>query len=371
MRGKAKYLAIIAVLCVVVLAAVLVGCAAKPLDVLANTTDWLAKAENAKVEDTIEINNVKIDIDGLKEDGGKGFLTVEKLKIKSTREIKGDAMKLTLEVQEIKGVSLKTTGIFSTIGALLEPAGIKLAGLDNVTMKIIANYDLASDDSALTLEFHGSNLDKFMSSLPAGTDSNPNNELAVQLGKNEISGDGHSREEALIGGVMDLLDNPIYGPATSADASKEEFVKLKPNFSNFKSLIDVALEQYGEDLIADSGETANSLIKLILGSDSISTMLDNVLKFPVFALKDVKTNKVDGKEVLSNSTINTKNTKVELGENYMQSIKGALPKLLAAFGVDENTTKIINSVAGVILTGGKVAVNIGGITINSVYTNVK
>lgn len=329
MRSKAKYMAIVAIVVVAILAITLVSCSGS---VSEETSKWLAGAKNATVTDTITLSDVTLNMsEGML---AGDVLTIKSLDLVSTRVIEGDKLDLTLEVKNIKGLAFAKTidGVLNIVGSLLEGINIKNIGdIDAIQIKL--NYD-PSQEIVLTGEFHGYGLNAFISDMPEG-DSNPENAKFINLKAEEVSGEDHARETDLIGAIVDLLDNPIYGPSKFDKDGKSE-----SNVANIVALAKLALDLYGKDKFigADGNETqydANSIVNMIFGSgaaDDIAGIFADVLSIAQLKMTASETQKVGGKKVYM-STEMSANVNVELESKTVERISGNIGTILGALGV--------------------------------------
>lgn len=369
MRSKAKYLAIVAVLLVAVLAVALVACgSAKPTEVIANTNDWLASAKGAKVTDEVTIKNFSVEVPGSLVATG-GLVSLSSMKVKSTREITGDKFKITLEVSDIKGLKLSDTlnGFVTGIA--------NLANASQISIKLELTYDPTSEN-IIVGEFHGYKLGAVISSLPM-EDTNPDKEQFF-VTKEAVTGVDHPKEEALVGAIMDLLDNTIMGKADIKDGTESVYASGTANLANILGIAQLALEKYGNDFIwkydpatdtnTETEYTANKIVAMIFGEGfDLEEIFSDVLKFTTFDLTDVKTQKVNGKEVLASATLkNTDAYNVELSAATVLNIKNNLNTILGAFGVNE---PLIGQIAGIVLSG-KINAVIKNISIVSTYETI-
>lgn len=329
MRSKAKYMAIVAIVVVAILAITLVSCGGGG-KVAEETTNWLASAKKATVTDTVTISDVKINFsDGLLVGD---LVKIENLDIVATRVIAGDKLSLSLKVQNIKGVVFSDL-VNSVLGNFLKD--INLSGISDIGgIEIKLNYD-PSAETVLTGEFHGYDLNKIVATAPEG-DSNPKNEKFINLKADEVSGEDHEREEKLIAGIVDLLDNPIYGPSTF-----DKKGNATSNVANIVALAKLALEEYGEDNFWDSNgnETqynAKALVNMIFGKDShenLAGIFNDVLSIAQLKLNSSETQKVDGKEVYSKTDLSA-NVDVLISDATVMRIAANIGSILSVFGVD-------------------------------------
>lgn len=329
MRSKAKYMAIVAIVVVAILAITLVSCGGSVTD---ETTKWLAGAKKATVTDTITLSDVKLNMN-------KGILsgdviTIKSLDLVATRVIEGDKLDLTIEVKNIKGLAFAKTidRVLNVAGSLLDGINIKNIGdIDSIQIKL--NYD-PSQETVLTGEFHGYGLNAFITEMPEG-DSNPKNDKFINIKADEVTGENHTRETTLINGIVDLLDNPIYG------ASKfDKDGKAESNVANIVALATLALKEYGEDKFigADGNETqydARSIVDMIFGSgsaDDIAGIFEKVLSIAQLKMTASETQKVGGKNVYSKTEMSA-NVNVELESKTIDRISGNIGTILGALGV--------------------------------------
>lgn len=359
MRSKAKYMAIVAIVVVAILAITLVSCGGS---VTEETTKWLAgEKTNATVTDKVTISDVKVNFsEGLL----KGdLLKIKSLDIVSTRVINGDKLSLSLKVENIKGVSFSNM-INTVLGSVLKD--IKLDGISQIGgIEIILNYDPKAE-IVLTGEFHGYDLNKMLPNEPAG-DSNPNKEKFVNITAEEVTGENHTKETALINGILDLLDNPIYGPATF-----DKNGTGKPGLANIIALANIALEQYGaENFYNASGvETqynANSIIDMIFGTDAhlnIGEIIEDVLTIAQLKMTASETQKVGGKNVYK-STAMSANVSAFVDSATVQNIGKNIGGILGALGVDLGDISL-DDISGIL----KGEINLEAkVKVESTYTN--
>lgn len=350
MRSKAKYMAIVAIVVVAILAITLVSCGGS---VTEETTKWLAgKKTNATVIDKVTLSDVKVNLS----DGAlKGDLVkIKSLDIVSTRVIDGDKLSLSLKVENIKEVKFSSL-INGVLGNVLKD--IKLDGISQIGgIEIILNYDPTAE-IVLTGEFHGYDLNKMLPNEPEG-DSNPNKEKFINLKAEEVTGTDHTKETALIGAIVDLLDNPIYGPATF-----DKDGKGTSNLANIVALAKVALEQYGADKFynASGVETqydANSIIDMIFGNDAhlnIGEIIEDVLTIAQLKMTASETQKVGGKNVYK-STAMSANINALVNEDTVETIGKNIGGILGALGVDLGNIDISGILNGEITLEAKVKV---------------
>lgn len=333
MRSKVKYMAIVAIVVVAVLAITLVSCGGGK--VAEETTKWLASAEKATVTDTIALSDVKLNV------GGTGILngdiiTIKSLDIVATRVIEGDKLGLTLEVKNIKDLAFggAIDTLLKSVGGMLEEAGINIKNIGNIgSIQLKLNYD-PSQDIVLTGEFHGYGLNAFISNMPEG-DSNPNGETFINVEKTAVTGNDHKKEVELISNIMDLLDNPIYGPTTFDKKGSGT-----SNVANIVALANKALELYGEEKIWDSNGNktqydAKTLVNMIFGAgkaDSIADVFADVLSISSLKLANSETQKVGGKNVYKSTEL-TANVDVEISAAVLKNITSNIGKILGALGV--------------------------------------
>lgn len=335
MRSKAKYMAIVAIVVVAILAITLVSCGGG--NVAEETTKWLESAEKATVTDTVTLSEVELKM-------GAGLLAGTALKIGSldivaTRVIEGGKLGLTLEVKNIKDLTFGggIDSILTTLGGLLQ--GVNIKNIGNIgSIQIKLNYD-PSADIVLTGEFHGFGMNAFITEMPEG-DTNPENEKFIELKKEDVTGVNHTREEKLIAGVMDLLDNPIYGPSTF-----DKKGSATSNVANIVALANLALQEYGEDKFWDSNGNqtqydAKALVNMIFGAgkaDSLAEVFADVLQITSLKLASSETQKVGGKNVYSNTEL-TANVDVELSNQVITNITTNIGTILGALGVQLDST---------------------------------
>lgn len=333
MRSKVKYMAIVAIVVVAVLAITLVSCGGGK--VAEETTKWLASAEKAIVTDTITLSDVKLNV------GGTGILngdiiTIKSLDIVATRVIEGDKLGLTLEVKNIKDLAFggAIDTLLKSVGGMLEEAGINIKNIGNIgSIQLKLNYD-PSQDIVLTGEFHGYGLNAFISNMPEG-DSNPKGETFINVEKTAVTGNDHKKEVELISNIMDLLDNPIYGPTTFDKKGSGT-----SNVANIVALANKALELYGEEKIWDSNGNktqydAKTLVNMIFGAgkaDSIADVFADVLSISSLKLANSETQKVGGKNVYKSTEL-TANVDVEISAAVLKNITSNIGKILGALGV--------------------------------------
>lgn len=333
MRSKVKYMAIVAIVVVAVLAITLVSCGGGK--VAEETTKWLASAEKATVTDTITLSDVKLNV------GGTGILngdiiTIKSLDIVATRVIEGDKLGLTLEVKNIKDLAFggAIDTLLKSVGGMLEEAGINIKNIGNIgSIQLKLNYD-PSQDIVLTGEFHGYGLNAFISNMPEG-DSNPKGETFINVEKTAVTGNDHKKEVELISNIMDLLDNPIYGPTTFDKKGSGT-----SNVANIVALANKALELYGEEKIWDSNGNktqydAKTLVNMIFGAgkaDSIADVFADVLSISSLKLANSETQKVGGKNVYKSTEL-TANVDVEISAAVLKNITSNIGKILGALGV--------------------------------------
>lgn len=334
MRSKVKYMAIVAIVVVAVLAITLVSCGGGK--VAEETTKWLASAEKATVTDTITLSDVKLNV------GGTGMLngdiiTIKSLEIVATRVIDGDKLGLTLEVKNIKdlafGGAIDTILNIDAIANMLKEAGINIKNIGNIgSIELMLNYD-PSADIVLTGVFNGNGLNAFISDMPAG-ESNPKGDTFINVEKTAVTGDEHKKEVELISNIMDLLDNPIYGPTTFDKKGSGT-----SSVANIVALANKALELYGEEKIWDSNGNktqydAKTLVNMIFGAgkaDSIADIFADVLSISSLKLANSETQKVGGKNVYKSTEL-TANVDVEISAAVLKNITSNIGKILGAFG---------------------------------------
>lgn len=356
MRSKAKYMAIVAIVVVAILAITLVSCGGSVTD---ETTKWLAgEKTNATVIDKVTLSDVKINLsDGLLQGD---LVKIKSLDIVSTRVIDGDKLSLSLKVENIKDVKFSTL-INGVLGGVLKD--INLSGISEIGgLEIILNYD-PSAEIVLTGEFHGYDLNKMLPNEPEG-DSNPDKAKFINLKAEEVTGEDHPKEIALIGAIVDLLDNPIYGPATF-----DKDGKGTSSLANIVALAKVALEQYGADKFynASGVETqydANGIIDMVFGSDAhlnIGKIIEEVLTIAQLKMTASETQKVGGKNVYK-STAMSANINAFVNEDTVQTIGKNIGGILGALGVDLGNIDISGILKGEIALEAKVKVE-------STYTN--
>lgn len=359
MRSKAKYMAIVAIVVVAILAITLVSCGGS---VSEETTKWLAgEKTNATVTDKVTISDVSIKFsDGILKGN---LLKIKSLDIVSTRVIVGDKLSLSLKVENIKGVSFNTM-INTVLGSVLKD--IKLDGINNIAgIEIILNYDPTAE-IVLTGEFHGYDLNEMITTAPEG-DSNPNKEKFINITAEEVTGENHTKETALINGILDLLDNPIYGPATF-----DKDGKGKPSLANIVALAKIALEQYGANNFynASGVETeynANGIIDMIFGNDAhlnIGEVIEDVLTIAQLKMTASETQKVGGKNVYSKTEMSA-NVSAFVDEGTVQNIGKNIGGILGALGVDLGDISL-DDISGIL----KGEINLEArVKVESTYTN--
>lgn len=350
MRSKAKYMAIVAIVVVAILAITLVSCGGSVTD---ETTKWLAgEKTNATVIDKVTISDASINFSAglLRGD----LLKIKSLDIVSTRVIDGDKLSLSLKVENIKGVSFSSM-INSVLGSVLQ--NINLSGINNIGgIEIILNYD-PSAEIVLTGEFHGYDLNEMITTEQAG-DSNPNKEKFINLKAEEVTGEEHERETALINGIVDLLDNPIYGPATF-----DKDGKGTSSLANIIALAKLALDKYGADNFynasgVETNYNANSIINMIFGKDAhlnIGEVIEDVLTISQLKMTASETQKVGGKNVYK-STAMSANVSAFVDEATVQNIGKNIGGILGALGVDLGDIDISGILKGEINLEAKVKV---------------
>lgn len=343
MRSKAKYVAIVAIVVVAILAITLVSCGGSKI--AEETTKWLASAEKATVTDTVTLSDVNLKMSAGALAGT--VLTIGSLDIVATRVIEGDKLGLTLEVKNIEDLTFADSidGILNTVSNLIK--GVNIKNIGNIgSIQIKLNYD-PSADIVLTGEFHGYGMNAFITDLPAG-DSNPNGDKFLNLKKEDVTGEDHKRETKLINGIVDLLDNPIYGPSTFDKKGSGT-----SNVANIVALANLALAEYGEDKFWDSNgnETqydAKALVNMIFGAgkaDSIADVFADVLSITSLKLASSETQKVGGKEVYSKTEL-TANVDVKLSNQVIMNISTNIGTILGTFGValPESVTGLIPTI---------------------------
>lgn len=366
MRSKAKYMAIVAIVVVAILAITLVSCGGGG-KVAEETTNWLASAKKATVTDTITLSDVKLDMSAGMLAGTTGnVISIGSLDIEATRVIEGDKLGLTLKVKNIKDITFGDgiDSLLDTVGSLLKNINIKNIGnIEFVEIKL--NYD-PSAETVLTGQFNGRGLNAFITDLPAG-DTNPNGEKFLNVKADEVSGKDHKREEKLIAGIVDLLDNPIYGPSTF-----DKKGNATSNVANIIALAKLALEEYGEDKFWDSNGNktqydAKSIVNMIFGAgkaDSIADVFTQVLEITSLKLANSETQKVDGKNVYSKTEL-TANVDVKLSNQVILNIANNIGTILGAFGVE--LPGIVTNIIPQVLQGN-VALE-AGVKVSTTYVN--
>lgn len=365
MRSKVKYMAIVAIVVVAVLAITLVSCGGGK--VAEETSKWLASAEKATVTDTITLSDVKLNV------GGTGILngdiiTIKSLEIVATRVIEGDKLGLTLEVKNIKDLAFggAIDTLLKSVGGMLEEAGINIKNIGNIgSIQLKLNYD-PSQDTVLTGEFHGYGLNAFISNMPEG-DSNPKGDTFINVEKTAVTGDEHEKEVELISNIMDLLDNPIYGPTTFDKKGSGT-----SNVANIVALANKALELYGEEKIWDSNGNktqydAKTLVNMIFGAgkaDSLAEVFADVLSISSLKLANSETQKVGGKNVYKSTEL-TANVDVEISAAVLKNITSNIGKILGALGVP--LPDIVSSLLPNLLNGN--AALEAGVNVSTSYVN--
>lgn len=369
MRSKAKYMAIVAVLLVAVLAVALVACGsnAKPSEVIANTAEWMASASNAKITDEVELKNISVEVPTNPLAAG-GLVNISSIKIKSTRQLLGDVFKISLEVSDINGLRLSNS-LDSIANGF-----INLSNISQVRITLDLTYDPSSEDLIVGV-FHGYKLGVLIPSLPA-EDSNPNNETFV-LKKDAVTGANHPKEEKLVNAIVDLLDNTIMGSAAIVDGKDDTYATGTSNIGNIMSIAKLALDEFGKETIykydyeleenVPTDYTAESLLALIFGNKTVEKIFEDVVKFTTFDLTNVSTQKIDGKEVLAKTTLkNTDKYQIFIDQTTALNIKNNISTVLATFGVSD---PIIGSVVGIVCSG-EIQLNIKNIIITSSYDKI-
>lgn len=369
MRSKAKYMAIVAVLLVAVLAVALVACGgnAKPSEVIANTADWMASANNAKITDEVELKNISVEVpDNILASGG--LVNIGGIKVKSTRQLLGDVFKISLEVSDITGLKFSSS-LDNIVNGIID-----LSNISQVRITLDLTYNPSSEDLIVGV-FHGYKLGSLIPSLPA-EDSNPNNESFV-LKKEAVTGENHPKEEKLVNAIVDLLDNTIMGGATIVDGNDNTYATGTSNVGNIMAIAKMALDEYGEEIIYkydyELGEnvatdyTAKSLLNLIFNTVVVEDIFKDVVKFSTFDLTNVSTQKIDGKEVLAKATLkNTDKYQLFINNKTSLNIKNNIATVLSTFGIEE---PLIGTVVGIVFSG-EVQLNIKNIIITSSYETI-